>query len=104
MMKVIVMSLSVLLALLGCAAADSDSETEIQMLSFNCAGGEQLQVAFNTEKHHAELRRNGDSFVLTQQRVASGFRYSDGRRTIRGKGAELIVEIGRMAPMSCRQR
>ena len=38
---------------------------------------------------------------LAQQRSASGFIYSNGPNTIRGKGDALTIEIGRMVPIQC---
>ncbi|MGE5621895.1 MAG: MliC family protein [Bacillota bacterium] len=38
---------------------------------------------------------------LRQQISGSGFIYSDGSTVVRGKGDELTVEAGRMAPVRC---
>lgn len=41
--------------------------------------------------------RNGEPVELQEQRAASGFIYSNGPNTVRGKGSELFIEIGRLA-------
>ena len=41
---------------------------------------------------------------LQQQPSGSGFIYSNGPNTIRGKGNDLTVEIGRMVPIQCKAR
>jgi hypothetical protein len=45
--------------------------------------------------------RNGENIPLSQQPSGSGFMYSNGPNTIRGKGNDLTVEIGRMVPIQC---
>ena len=52
----------------------------------------------------AVLLRHGQAIELHQQPSGSGFVYSNGPNTIRGKGDELRVEIGRMVPMLCTAR
>ena len=48
------------------------------------------------------LKINGRPIELQQQRSGSGFLYSNGPNTVRGKGNELTLEIGRMAPIACK--
>ncbi len=48
------------------------------------------------------LVRNGMPIELQQQPAASGFLYSNGPNTVRGKGSEMTVEIGRMVPFTCK--
>lgn len=47
------------------------------------------------------LVRGGRTLELQQQPSGSGFIYSNGPNTVRGKGDELVLEIGRMAPIRC---
>jgi membrane-bound inhibitor of C-type lysozyme len=47
------------------------------------------------------LTRGEDVTSLPQLPTGSGFHYSNGRIGIRGKGNELMLEIGRMAPIPC---
>ena len=41
---------------------------------------------------------------LQQQRTGSGFLYSNGPTSVRGKGNELILQDGRSAPIRCKTR
>ncbi len=50
------------------------------------------------------LVRNGRPMELQQQPAASGFVYGNGPTTVRGKGDELTMEIGRMVPIRCQAR
>lgn len=68
---------------------------------FVCTNGEELDVHFIAARHVAVLIRNDQSIELAQQSAASGFVYSNGPHTIRGKGNDLTVEIGRLVPLQC---
>lgn len=68
---------------------------------FQCNNGETLSISFYTTRQVAVLVRNGDKIELPQQRSGSGFIYSNGPNTIRGKGNNLTVTIGRMMPLEC---
>jgi len=72
------------------------------LVDFSCANGESLRVRFRKDPDVAVLVRNGESVELPQQRSGSGFIYSNGPNTIRGKGDALTVEIGRRVPIQCR--
>ena len=69
--------------------------------TYSCERGAPLRVRFFTGQETAELERGGETFSLPQQRTASGFYYTNGKMGIRGKGEELLLEIGRMAPVRC---
>lgn len=93
--------LAVLLA--SCASGESPSSSPTERaVSFKCTTGEQLDVRFLLDKDAAILTRGGQRIELQQQPAASGFWYANGPNAIRGKGDELRVEIGRMAPLECR--
>ena len=66
--------------------------------------GESLSVRFLPAQGVAVLVRNGKTIELQQQPSGSGFIYSNGPNTIRGKGNDLTVEIGRMVPIQCKAR
>lgn len=74
----------------------------VNEVAFTCEGGEALVVRFHPGEERAVLVRNGDEIELRQQVSASGFIYSNGPNTIRGKGDDLTVEIGRMVPLQCK--
>lgn len=82
----------------GATAATPGAEHEVRFL---CNNGQNLAVRFAQDAERAVLTRNGQSITLQQQPSASGFVYSNGANTIRGKGDHLTVEIGRMVPLHC---
>lgn len=87
----------------GCTtAAQNSTQDSVLPVSFTCENGEQLEMRFFPEQGIGVLVRNGKMLELKQQRMASGFLYSDGTNVVRGKGDELSVEIGRMAPIKCK--
>jgi membrane-bound inhibitor of C-type lysozyme len=75
---------------------------EVHEVAFRCTDGQSLSVRFFPAQERAVLLRNGDAIELPQQRSGSGFIYSNGPTTIRGKGKDLTVEIGRMVPLQCK--
>lgn len=77
---------------------------EVREVHFDCTHGESLLVRFLPARGVAVLVRNGSAVELQQQPSGSGFVYSNGPNTIRGKGADLTVEIGRMVPLQCKAR
>jgi len=89
----------------GCSPVPyRDDSTEALNVAFDCTNGESLNVRFLPAQRLAFLTRNGSTLELPQQPSGSGFIYSNGPNTIRGKGDELIVEIGRMVPLQCNAR
>ena len=66
-----------------------------------CTNGTAIAVRFSPANETAVLTHQGSSITLTQQPSGSGFIYSNGPSTIRGKGDDLTVEIGRMVPLQC---
>lgn len=95
----------VLLAVLltGCAGARKGDDVPQELpVRFICTNGEAIDVRFYPARRVALLIRNETSVELTQQPAASGFVYSNGPNTIRGKGDDLRVEIGRMVPLECK--
>lgn len=70
-------------------------------MQFNCNTNETIEMRFFPLQGVGVLVRNGNTMELQQQPTASGFSYTNGPTTVRGKGDELIVEIGRMAPIRC---
>lgn len=101
-MKPLYAGLSIAFTLCACsstppAPADHD-------VAFACANGESISVRFSTANSAAVMTRNGKSVTLQQQPSGSGFIYSNGPNTIRGKGGDLTIEIGRMAPIQCKAK
>ncbi|MEP4890734.1 MAG: MliC family protein [Aliiglaciecola sp.] len=96
---VIVLSFVVLA---GCSTITNEANASADYdVAFTCMNGENLRVRFYTDQEVAVLVRNSDEITLSQRKSASGFIYSNGPNTIRGKGDNLTVEIGRMMPIQC---
>lgn len=81
------------------AACSSESERRVR---FACDNGEEVEMHFMPQKGIGVLLRNGETKELKQQPAASGFQYSSGHFSVRGKGDELIVEVGKMVPLKCK--
>ncbi|MDN3921192.1 MliC family protein [Roseateles violae] len=97
---------SLLLPLLAaCAAPTPPGEAAGERrVHYACANGESLEMRFLGAQGIGLLLRQGETIELRQQVAGSGFLYANGPTTVRGKGSELIVEIGRMAPITCTVR
>ncbi len=86
-------------------SCSSFSQTKVDRnVTFSCINGETVSVRFLPDEDIAILSRNGTDLTLPEQRTGSGFIYSTGRYTIHGKGDDLTIEIGRMAPIQCRAK
>lgn len=79
----------------------NDNSPNDREVAFACSNGQSLSVRFFHAQGLAVLVRNGETMELQQQPSGSGFIYSNGSTTIRGKGNDLTVEIGRMVPLQC---
>jgi membrane-bound inhibitor of C-type lysozyme len=96
---------AMVICLAGCAAPPPPlSDSAIQAATFTCDNGETVEMRFLPERGVGELVRGGRTLELQQRPAASGFIYSNGANTVRGKGEELRLEIGRMAPIHCHRR
>lgn len=89
------------LALSACTQAEK-SHSDVNVQKYQCNFGESVQVTYYTNEERAVLERHGELIELKQKPSASGFIYSNGPNTIRGKGDRLVLEIGRMAPIECK--
>lgn len=86
----------------GCVAKPPLATPEAVV--FDCQNGEVMRVRFVAAPASAVLMRGQNEISLPQQPSGSGFIYSNGPNTIRGKGDALTVEIGRMLPIQCQAR
>ena len=92
-------------ALAACTAAPPNTEhNTMRRVNFACENGEDVQMRFFPAEGVAVLVRDGRTLELQQQPAASGFLYRNGPNTVRGKGDELQVEIGRRVPIKCKAR
>lgn len=81
-----------------------DGSPDDREVAFTCSNGPDVSIRFFPAQGFAVLVRNGETIELQQQPGGSGFIYSNGPTTIRGKGDDLTVEIGRMVPLQCKAK
>jgi hypothetical protein len=71
--------------------------------TFRCDNGETVVLRSFPGQGVAVLERGGQSVELQEQRVASGFAYSNEQTSVRGKGmTEFTLTVGNMASTQCR--
>ena len=101
-MKAPYLALAPLVLMLGCTtAAPEFGPVEQTRVQYACGNGENIEMRFFPVHGVGVLVRNGKTMELQQQPAASGFLYSNGPTTVRGKGNDLTLEIGRMVPIQC---
>ncbi len=90
------------LLLTACTSASRQEKAVIERhVRFVCDNKESVELRFFPQQGVAVLVRHGRTIELQQQKAASGFVYSNGPNTVRGKGDEITVEVGRMVPLRC---
>jgi membrane-bound inhibitor of C-type lysozyme len=82
-------------------AASVGEPTGERRAQFSCDDGNTIEMRFFPLQGVGVLVRDGATMELQQQVSASGFVYSNGPTTVRGKGDELRLEIGRRVPIVC---
>ena len=82
-------------------SAPNDGQPNELPVAFKCDNGQKLSVRFLRAEGLAIMERGEHKIELKQQISGSGFIYSNGPNTIRGKGSHLTGEIGRMMPIEC---
>ncbi len=76
--------------------------TEVSIVMYQCEQDiGQIEVRFFPHHGVAVLVLEEVTHEMQEQRAASGFWYSNGKYTIRGKGTDAWLEIGRRAPIDC---
>ena len=83
------------------AAAAGVPATQQTRTSFKCDNDETIEVRFFPDQGIAVLVRGGQNVELQGEPVASGFLYSNGQTSLRGKGQDLQMTVGMMAPTRC---
>lgn len=87
--------------LAGCAAPPP-GEPGARVVRYACDHGDEVEVTYRPPPRNSALLQRGAMEVeLAPQPSGSGFVYSNGQHTLRGKGDELTVEIARMVPLRC---
>ena len=76
--------------------------TEVSIVLYHCEQDlGQIEMRYFPLHGVAVLVLDGVTHELQQERAASGFWYSNGLYTVRGKGEEIQLEIGRRAAIQC---
>ena len=89
--------------LAGCSTTPPQGEaTGERRGRFACSNGERVEMRFFPAQGVGVLVRNGKATELQQQPAGSGFLYSNGPDSVRGKGNDITIETGRMAPLVCK--
>lgn len=86
------------------AAAAGLPATRQSRTTFACDNDETIEVRFFPDQGIAVLVRGGQNVELNGEPVASGFKYTNGQTTIRGKGDELMLNVGMMATAKCKAK
>ncbi len=100
----------------ACATSPADAK----MVHYECDRGTELAVTFiekdfttmrggRNSMHRDEIKKvaanitleDGTLIILPIQKVASGFMYSNGRYTLRGKNEEAMWSVGKMVAEHC---
>jgi membrane-bound inhibitor of C-type lysozyme len=83
------------------AAAAGLPPTKQTRTTFRCDNDETIEVRFFPDQGIAVLVRGGQNVELNGEPVASGFRFSNGQTSIEGRGNEITMTVGMMAPTKC---
>ncbi|MFT7006593.1 MAG: membrane-bound inhibitor of C-type lysozyme [Cocleimonas sp.] len=82
-------------------------QTNTENVKYTCNRDTLLSVTFSTpnsgnDKKIAIINSFGNQAIILPNKVAaSGFLYSNGKYSLRGKGKQATWTIGRMAPFRC---
>mgnify|MGYP006153056395 FL=1 len=78
------------------APADGNS------MQYACGNGEKVEMQFYPDQGRSVMRRSGWTVELPRQVAETGYAFSNGPTTVLGKGNELTIQIGHLAPIWCR--
>jgi len=95
------------LLLSGCASQPPamqafSTPTDGSSMQYACGNGEKVEMQFYPDQDRSVMRRSGWTVELPKQPADSGYAYSNGPTTVLGKGNELTIQIGHLAPIWCR--
>jgi membrane-bound inhibitor of C-type lysozyme len=96
-----------ILLLSGCASQPTleqaaGAPTDRGSMQFACGNGEKVEMQFYPDQGRGVLRRSGWTVDLPKRAAETGYAYSNGPTTVLGKGNELTIHIGHLAPIWCR--
>lgn len=83
------------------STSEAKENVSVLEVEYACERGSSIRVQYNNTDT-AVLFRGDTAIELKQMPSGSGFIYSNGPNTIRGKGDELRLEIGRMRAIPCK--
>lgn len=75
-----------------------------RVVELSCRDGQQVLMRFYEGRGAADLTRQGRTIRLEQQTSGSGFVYSDGRNTVRGRGRDVTLELDGTGRIRCRSQ
>ncbi len=95
------------LLLSGCASQPPvmpafSASTDGNSMQYACGNGEKVEMQFYPDQGRSVLRRSGWTVELPRQTAETGYAFSNGPTTVLGKGNELTIQIGHLAPIWCR--
>ena len=95
------------LLLSGCASQPPamqafSAPTDGSSMQYACGNGEKVEMQFYPEQGRSVMRRSGWTVELPKQATETGYAFSNGPTTVLGKGNELTIQIGHLAPIWCR--
>jgi arsenate reductase len=87
----------------GPSAVPRTMVAPVGSVRFLCDNAETVEMQFLPDRTIARFDGGGGQgpIELAQQPAASGFHYTNGRITVRGKGDEIRVQVGAGAPLRC---
>ena len=95
------------LLLSGCASQPPvmqafNAPADGSSMQYACGNGEKVEMQFYPEQGRSVMRRSGWTVELPKQATETGYAFSNGPTTVLGKGNELTIQIGHLAPIWCR--
>ena len=89
----------------GCATGQP-AETALGggSVKFACGNGENVEMQFVPGQQIGVLLRSGWSVDLPKQPAEKGYVFSNGLTKVEGKGSEMTIQVGHLAPVWCRSR
>ncbi|PHR85378.1 MAG: hypothetical protein COA59_03235 [Colwellia sp.] len=88
-------------------AAINTDNTKTRSVKYTCNRATKLSINFTSKnkenhKHIAIINGYGEqAIILPSKKTTSGFLYSNGKYTLRGKGEQATWTVGRMADFQC---
>ena len=107
MTKMVMLGSSVLMGLWlsGCSSLPpAEQALGGGSVQFACGNGENVEMQFVPGQQIGVLLRSGWSVDLPKQPAEKGYVFSNGLTKVEGKGSEMTIQVGHLAPVWCRSR